>query len=275
MFYGKNYNIRALLEAGVHYGHRKNYWNPKMSEYIYGVKNNIHIIDLQQTVNCLEQALGALKEIAAQNGRILFIATKKQAAEAIATNAVKCGQYYVNHRWLGGMLTNWSTVSDSINTLKKYEATLNDEKSGLNKKERLVLSRKYDKLNAVLGGIRNIGGIPDALFVIGTRENAGAIKEANKLGIPIIAIVDTNCNPDNINYVVPGNDDARKAIELYCNLAGEAVLLGIQESMRRSGADLGAAEELSIDIGNNEQKQSEENSENTLENEAKNEQISV
>ncbi len=236
--------MQQLLEAGVHYGHSKNLWNPKMSEYIYGVKNGVHIIDLQQTVSYLERALEALKNTAAQNGRILFVSTKKQASDVIAENAQRCGQYFVNHRWLGGMLTNWITVSASIKTLREYENMLADDKQLVTKKERLVVDRKREKLNNVLGGIRNMGGMPDMLFVIDTNEHKLAISEANKLNIPVCAILDTNSNPDGIDYIIPGNDDARKAIEIYCRLASDAVLLGVQEGLRRSGVDVGA----SIDV---------------------------
>lgn len=245
MFYKNYYTMQLLLEAGVHYGHNKNLWNPKMAEYIYGVKNGVHIIDLQQTVIHLEKALIALKNIAAQNGRILFVSTKKQASDIIAENAQRCGQYYVNHRWLGGMLTNWMTVSASIKTLREHEAVLADNRQNLTKKERLVLDRKREKLNNVLGGIRNMGGMPDILFVIDTNEHELAIREANKLNIPVCAIVDTNSNPDGVDYIIPGNDDAKKAIETYCRLASDAVLLGVQEGLRRSGIDVGAAPEVS------------------------------
>lgn len=228
MFYGKNYNIRTLLEAGVHYGHKANYWNPKMARYIYGVKNGVHIIDLERTVKNMERALDVLHDVAAHDGRILFLSTKKQAVEIISDSATKCGQYYVNHKWLGGMFTNWKTVSYSINTLRGYEAMLADEKSFLTKKEKLNIQKKRDKLERVLGGIRNMGGIPDVLFVIGTRENITAVREAKKMRVPVIGIVDTNCDPDEIDYPIPGNDDARRAIQLYCTLATEAVLAGMR-----------------------------------------------
>ncbi len=253
MFYKNYYTMQLLLEAGVHYGHSKNLWNPKMSEYIYGVKNGVHIIDLQQTVIYLEKALEALKNVAAQNGRILFVSTKKQASDLIAEQAQRCGQYYVNHRWLGGMLTNWITVSASIKTLQDYETMLANDKQLVTKKERLVVDRKRIKLDNTLGGIRKMGGMPDILFVIDTNEHKLAISEANKLGIPVCAVVDTNSNPDGIDYVIPGNDDARKAIEMYCRLAADAALLGTQEGLRRAGVDVGA----SIEINNAVEKTTE------------------
>lgn len=236
------FSIRQLLEAGVHFGHKKNHWNPKMAPYIFGVRHGVHIIDLQQTAVILHSALDTLKNIAAQNGKILFVSTKKQASDYVAEYATRCGQYFVNHRWLGGMLTNWNTVSASINTLRGYEAKLSDENSVLTKKEKLDLSRKKDKLERVLGGIREMAKMPDALFVIDAETEALAITEANKLGIPVIAIVDTNTSPDGISHVVPGNDDARKAIELYCQLASDAILEGLQESLASSGVDVGASE---------------------------------
>ena len=260
MFYGKSYTIRTLLEAGVHYGHKKNYWNPKMARFIYGIKNGIHIIDLEQTVKSLERSLILLQQIASQDGRILFLSTKKQAASIVAESASKCGQYYVNHRWLGGTFTNWRTISSSINTLRKYEVMLSDEKSFLTKKEKLNLQRKKEKLDLVLGGIRKMGGIPDAIFIIGVRENFTAVHEAKKIGIPIIAIVDTNCNPDGVDYVIPGNDDARKAIQLYCDLAVEAILSGIRESSYKSDSDIGSSIEI-------QQTDVEQNQDVTLRNE--------
>jgi small subunit ribosomal protein S2 len=223
--------IRELLDAGVHFGHRKNYWNPKMAPYLYGIRNGIHIIDLQQTFILLHRALNKLREVAASNGRVLFVGTKAQASEIVEDYSKRCGQYYVQHRWLGGMLTNWRTVSASIKTLSDYEKTLEDEKSLLVKKERLELERKREKLHKVLGGIRKMGGSPDLLFVIDTRQESLAILEANKLGIPVIAIVDSNASAEGVDYVIPGNDDARKSIELYMRLAAQAVLEGIEEEM--------------------------------------------
>lgn len=238
------FTIRQLLEAGVHFGHKKNHWNPKMAPYIFGVRHGVHIIDLQQTAMMMHNALQTMKEVVAQNGKILFVSTKKQALEIVAENAKRCGQYYVNHRWLGGMLTNWSTVSASIKTLRAYEATLADETSSITKKERLDLSRKKDKLEKVLGGISEMNKMPSMLFVIDVETEALAITEANKLGIPVIAVVDTNSSPDGIDYIIPGNDDARKAIELYCQLASDAILEGLQESLAASGVDSGRREDL-------------------------------
>lgn len=237
-----SFTIRDLLEAGVHFGHKKNHWSPKMAPYIFGVRHGVHIIDLQQTAVMLHNALSALKDIAAQNGKILFVSTKKQASDLISEYASRCGQYYVNHRWLGGMLTNWSTVSASINTLQEYEATLSDENSTLTKKERLDLFRKKEKLSKVLGGIREMTKMPNMIFVIDAETEALAINEANKLGIPVMAIVDTNTSPNGISYLVPGNDDARKAIEIYCKLASDAILQGMQENLASSGVDLGSSE---------------------------------
>lgn len=237
-----NFSVRTLLEAGAHYGHRKNLWNPKMESYIYGVRNGIHIIDLGQTAPMLHKALEVVRQVAAKNGRILLVGTKRQGADAVAREAMRCGQYYVNHRWLGGMLTNWSTVSASIKTLQEYEERLAQENSRLTKKERLELDRKRQKLARVLDGIRNLGGKPDLLFVLDTNMEHLAIDEAKKLGIPVIAIADTNSNPDGVDYVVPGNDDARKAIELYLSLIADAALEGLQEGMQDAGVDIGASE---------------------------------
>ncbi len=245
MFYQKYFTIQKLLENGVHYGHRKNKWNPKMAQYIYGIKNKVHIIDLEQTARMLETALQIVKEVAAKNGRILFVSTKKQSSEIIAQQASRCGQYYINKRWLGGMLSNWTTVSASIKKMDSYAATLNEKDSILKKKERLVLSRKHDKLESVLGGIRTMGGLPDMLFVIDAGKHYIAVKEANKLGIPVCAIVDTNTDPTNVDHIIPGNDDARKAIELYADLAAEAVLLGIHESLTSSGVDIAPISDVS------------------------------
>ena len=255
MSYKKNFSMRQLLDAGVHFGHRTNYWNPKMAQYIYGSRNGTHIIDLQQTAPMLDNALKALYEVTAKGGRVLFVGTKKQAAESILEGAQKCGQYYVNHRWLGGMLTNWGTVSASIKTLSGYEKILDDENNDLNKKERLELSRKKEKLDNVLGGIRKMGGMPDMLFVIDTRTESLAIKEAKKLGIPVVAVVDTNSSYDEIDHVIPGNDDARKAIHLYCDLVAEAVLNGMQDSMANAGVDVGAKDMEEIVDNDNEEKE--------------------
>lgn len=250
MTFTHNFSMRDLLEAGVHFGHRKNFWNPKMSKFIYGARNGIHIIDLQQTLPLLNKALDVLKEVSARNGKILFVGTKPQAAEMVAQAAERSGQYFVNHRWLGGMLTNWSTVSESIKTLKRYEEVLANPDVSLTKKEKLDLDRKRVKLNNVLGGIRNMGGRPDVLFVIDVNRERLAIQEAQTLGIPVIAIADTNVNPDGVDYIIPGNDDARKAIELYAKLTSDAILSGIQDSLTSSGVDIGSVEMSDFDIAN-------------------------
>lgn len=243
--------MNELLESGAHYGHRKNFWNPKMAKYVYGVRNGIHIIDLGQTAPLLKRALKTVKELATKNGRVLFVGTKKQASEVISSEAIRCGQYYVNHRWLGGMLTNWDTVSASLKKLSKYESILANEEISLTKKEKLDLDRKRIKLNNVLGGIRNMGGRPDMLFVIDTKIENLAITEARKLNIPVVAIVDTNSDPDGINYIIPGNDDARKAIELYTRLIADAVLEGMQENLAKSGIDMGAMEVVELEKNSN------------------------
>jgi small subunit ribosomal protein S2 len=257
------FTIRQLLEAGVHYGHRKNFWNPKMEKYIYGTRNGVHIVDLQKTAPMLRAALDVLKDVASKNGRVLFVGTKKSANELVAEQASRCGQYYVNHRWLGGMLTNWSTVSASIKTLAEYEKILADEHSGLNKKELLDIERKRLKLDNVLGGIRNMGGKPDVVFVIDRRQEDLAIQEARKLGIPVIAVVDTNSSPDDIDYVIPGNDDARKAIELYTSLAAEAILSGMQAGLASSGLDIKPVDMKDADIANSEMPETMEKSEDS------------
>jgi small subunit ribosomal protein S2 len=234
------FTMRQLLEAGVHFGHHPRRWNPKMATYLFGVRNNVHIIDLQQTVPLLYRALEAIKEVVSKGGRVLFVGTKHQASDTIAEAAKSCGQYYVNHRWLGGMLTNWGTISKSINRLEELEKKL-DHQSGFTKKEHLKLSREKQKLEMTLGGIRSMGGRPNALFVIDTNKEALAIEEANKLGIPVIAVVDSNSNPEKIDYVIPGNDDASRAISLYCQLIVSAILEGLQAEVRSSGIDVGSA----------------------------------
>ena len=232
------FTIRQLLEAGVHFGHKTMRRNPKMSRYIHTSRNGISIIDLNKTANSLHKALTVVKEIAKNNGRILFVATKKQAIEPVAEAAKRCGQYYVNNRWIGGMLTNWKTISQSIKTLKKIEEQLSDTEVGYNKKEKLVLERKRQKLEDALGGIKNMGGYPDVVFVIDTNKESLAIAEAKKLKVPIMAILDTNCNPDDISYPIPGNDDSAKSIKLYCHLISEAVIAGIKEQMISAGIDV-------------------------------------
>src|SRR5689334_1432142 len=236
------FTMRSLLEAGVHFGHQKHRWNPKMSQYIYGVRNNIHIIDLAQTVPMLHQALQAVADAVANGGRVLFVGTKRQASEAIAASAKRSAQYYINSRWLGGMLTNWKTISASISRLRKLDETLASGASGLTKKERLMLSREKDKLERALGGIKDMGGTPDLIFIIDTNKEQLAIQEAKRLGIPVAAIVDTNCDPDGITFPVPANDDAGRAISLYCDLIARAAIDGISRGQGASGMDIGASE---------------------------------
>jgi len=236
------FSIRQLIEAGVHFGHKTMRRNPKMSKYIYTNRNGISIIDLNKTAEILHNSLNTVKEIAKNNGRILFVATKKQAIEPVAEAAKRCGQYYVNSRWLGGMLTNWKTVSQSIKTLKKIEDKLSDTEIGFNKKEKLMLEREKDKLEQNLGGIKDMGGYPDLVFIIDTNKEALAIAEARKLNIPIMAIVDTNCNPDSVNYVIPGNDDSAKSIKLYCRLISDAIIAGVKENMIASGVEINKLE---------------------------------
>ncbi len=237
-----DYSMRQLLEAGVHFGHQAHRWNPKMADYIFGTRNNIHIIDLAQTVPALHSALQAVSDTVAKGGRILFVGTKRQAQDAIADAAKRCAQYYVNSRWLGGTLTNWKTISGSISRLRKLDEMLaSNEAGGYTKKERLDLTRERDKLNRSLGGIKDMGGVPDLLFVIDTNKEDIAIKEARRLNIPVAAIVDTNCNPNGINFIVPGNDDAGRAITLYCDLIARAAIDGISRAQGDAGVDIGAA----------------------------------
>ncbi|MDF1801324.1 30S ribosomal protein S2 [Thalassovita sp.] len=237
------FTMRQLLEAGVHFGHQTQRWNPRMGEFIYGSRNGIHIMDLTQTVPMLDAALKLVRDTVAKNGRVLFVGTKRQAAGPIAEAAEKSAQYYMNHRWLGGTLTNWQTVSQSINRLKMIDEKLGSGAEGLTKKERLNMERDQEKLQASLGGIRDMGGVPDLLFVIDVKKEALAIAEAKKLGIPVVAIVDTNCSPDGIDYIIPGNDDAARAITLYCDLVARAALDGMTAQMGAAGVDLGALEE--------------------------------
>ncbi|MGN6515660.1 MAG: 30S ribosomal protein S2 [Rhizomicrobium sp.] len=240
-----DFSMRQLLEAGAHFGHRTQRWNPKMAPYIYGARNDIHIIDLTQTVPLLHQALVALRDVAAGGGRILFVGTKRQASEPVAAAASRCAQYYVNHRWLGGTLTNWQTVSNSIKRMRYIEETLSSaQSSGLKKKELLQLLRERDKLDRSLGGIKEMGGLPNMLFVIDTNKEAIAVAEAQKLGIPVVAILDSNSNPDGIAYPVPGNDDAARALALYCDLAARAIIDGLSEGQVASGVDVGESEAL-------------------------------
>ena len=236
------FTMRQLLEAGVHFGHQGHRWNPKMSNYIFGTRNNIHIIDLTQTTPLLHQALVKISDTVAGGGRVLFVGTKRQASEAIAESASRSAQYFINHRWLGGTLTNWKTISLSIRRLRQLDEILEGEGHGRTKKELLNLTREREKLNKSLGGIKDMGGTPDLLFVIDTNKESIAVAEAKKLGIPIIAIVDTNCDPDGIDYPIPGNDDAGRAITLYCDLIARAAIDGIGRSQGASGVDVGAAE---------------------------------
>ncbi|MGE0612005.1 MAG: 30S ribosomal protein S2, partial [Hyphomicrobiales bacterium] len=233
---------RQLLEAGVHFGHQSHRWNPKMGSYIYGTRNDIHIIDLAQTVPLLHQALVSVSDTVARGGRILFVGTKRQAADSIADAAKRCAQYYVNHRWLGGTLTNWKTISNSIKRLRQLQELMEGEQQGFTKKELLQISRERDRLERSLGGIKDMGGVPDMLFIIDTNKESIAIAEARKLGIPVIAIVDTNCDPDHIDLPIPGNDDAGRAITLYCDLVARAAVDGIERAQGSVGVDVGASE---------------------------------
>jgi len=237
-------SLRALLEAGVHFGHHTRRWNPRMAPYIFGVRNQVHILDLQQTVPMMERALKAVRDTVAAGGRVLFVGTKKAAADYVAEASTRCGQYYVNHRWLGGMLTNWKTITGSIKRLKQMDDRLGSDTSGLTKKEVLMLTREREKLERALGGIKEMGGLPDIIFVIDTVKEKLAIEEANKLGIPVIAVVDSNADPAGVTYPIPGNDDAIRAITLYCDMVASAVLDGISAELQASGVDVGAAEEL-------------------------------
>jgi small subunit ribosomal protein S2 len=235
------FSMRQLLEAGAHFGHQTHRWNPKMDRFIFGEKSNIHILDLSQTVPLLHQALLKVREVAASGGRVLFVGTKRQAADHIKAAAQRCAQYYINQRWLGGTLTNWQTVSKSIARLRETETIIAGGGVGLTKKEVLNLQRERDKLDRSLGGIASMGGVPDLMFVIDTNKEAIAIQEAKKLGIPVVAIIDSNCDPDEVTYPIPGNDDAARAIQLYCDLIADAVLDGLTENQVRGGADIGAS----------------------------------
>ena len=235
------FSMRSLLEAGAHFGHQTHRWNPKMGKYIFGSRSNIHIIDLSQSIPLLHQALLKVREVAASGGRVLFVGTKRQASEPIATAAKRSAQYYVNHRWLGGTLTNWRTISGSIARLRELEEVLGGGGEGRTKKELLTLTREREKLELSLGGIKDMGGIPDLMFVIDTNKEAIAIQEARKLNIPVIAILDTNSNPDGITFPVPGNDDAARAIQLYCDLLADSILDGLAAGQSAAGVDLGAS----------------------------------
>ena len=237
-----DFTMRQLLEAGVHFGHQKHRWNPKMAPFIFGARNNIHIIDLAQTVPLLHQALKAVSDTVAKGGRVLIVGTKRQAQEPVADAARRSAQYFVNARWLGGMLTNWKTISNSINRLRKIEQTLGGDAQGLTKKERLNMDRDRVKLDRSLGGIKDMGGLPDLVFIIDTNREQLAIQEATRLGIPVAAILDSNCDPDGITYPIPGNDDAGRAIALYTDLIARAAIDGLSRSQGEMGIDLGEAE---------------------------------
>jgi len=242
-----DFSMRQLLEAGVHFGHQTHRWNPKMDTYIYGARNNIHIIDLAQTVPMLYRALEQVSETVSKGGRVLFVGTKRQASEAVAEAAKRSAQYFVNSRWLGGTLTNWKTISKSIERMRNLDQMLEEGAQGLTKKERLSLTREREKLTRSLGGIRDMGGVPDLLFVIDTNKEAIAIAEARRLHIPIAAVVDTNCDPDGITYVIPGNDDAGRAVALYCELVARAAIDGISRAQGEKGVDIGATAEGPIE----------------------------
>jgi small subunit ribosomal protein S2 len=242
-----DFSMRQLLEAGVHFGHQTHRWNPKMKPYIFGDRNNIHIIDLAQSVPMLSRALQVISDTVARGGRVLFVGTKRQASELIADSAKRSAQYYVNSRWLGGMMTNWKTISNSIQRLRKLDEILGSEASGFTKKERLNLEREREKLEKALGGIRDMGGTPDLMFIIDTNKEKIAIDEAKRLGIPVVAIIDSNCDPDLIDYPIPGNDDASRAIALYCDLVARAAIDGIARQQGSSGRDVGASAEAPIE----------------------------
>ena len=263
-----NYTMKELLEAGIHFGHQLNRWNPKMEPYLFGERNGIHIIDLQQTYPLINSALKVIRDIAAGGGRVLFVGTKRQAQKIISESAVNSGQYYMNHRWLGGTLTNWKTISKSIVRLKSYDEILNKEDSGLTKKELVGIQRQRDKLEASLGGIKDMGGLPDALFVIDTNKEHIAIKEANVLKIPVIAVIDSNSNPDGVDFPIPGNDDATRAIAMYCRLVSESILDGLQVSFSDSGNDIGESDLLKEDL-DSEKKADKPKDSNVSENEDK------
>lgn len=243
------FTMRQLLEAGVHFGHNTRRWNPKMAPYLFGARNGIHIIDLSNTAPMLHRAMQAVRDVVSEGGRVLFVGTKRQAAGKVAETAKACGQYYVNHRWLGGMMTNWQTISNSIKRLRELDAMLeNTEKmEGLTKKELLQRTRERDKLEQALGGIRDMGGLPDILVIIDTNKEAIAIAEANKLGIPVVAVLDSNSDPAGVDYPIPGNDDAIRAITTYCELISGSVLDGIQAEVGRRGGDLGEALEAPVE----------------------------
>ena len=239
------FTLRQLLEAGCHFGHQTHRWNPKMERYIFGARNNIHIIDLAQTVPLLHQALKTVSDVVANGGRVLFVGTKRQASDIVADAAKRSAQYYVNSRWLGGMLTNWSTISNSIKRLRQVDEMLSSaDSSHLTKKERLMMTRERDKLERALGGIKDMGGTPDLLFIVDTNKESIAVTEARRLKIPVVAILDTNCDPDMIDHPIPGNDDASRAIALYCELIAKAAIDGIARQQGIRGVDVGASAEV-------------------------------
>jgi small subunit ribosomal protein S2 len=242
-----DFSMRQLLEAGVHFGHQTHRWNPKMRPFIFGERSGVHIIDLSQTVPMLHQALVKVRDVVAGGGRVLFVGTKRQAQQPVAEAAQRCAQYYMNNRWLGGTLTNWQTVSGSIKRLREIEETLQGEGRGFTKKEQLTMQREHDKLELSLGGIRDMGGLPDLMFVIDVKKEQIAIQEAKKLGIPVVAVVDTNCSPDGVDMVIPGNDDASRAIALYTGLVADAVIEGLGASAVAMGQDLGELEEVPME----------------------------
>ena len=235
--------MQQLIEAGAHFGHQTHRWNPRMKPYIFGARNGIHILDLSQTVPLMARALEFIQATVQAGGKVLFVGTKRQAQEPIAQAARASGQHYVNHRWLGGMLTNWKTISGSIKRFKALEEQLSGDTTGLTKKEVLQLTRERDKFELSLGGIRDMGGIPDVMFVIDANKEELAIKEANVLGIPVVAILDSNVSPDGIAFPIPANDDASRAIRLYCEAVAAAATKGGRDAMVASGADFGAMEE--------------------------------
>jgi small subunit ribosomal protein S2 len=242
-----SFTMRQLLEAGVHFGHNTRRWNPKMGPHIFGIRNGVHIIDLEQTVPMLHRSLEAVRDVVKGGGRVLFVGTKRQAQAKVAEAAKRCGQYYVNHRWLGGMLTNWKTISVSIKRLRELEEIVGQGQQGRTKKEMLQLTRELERLDRALGGIKEMGGQPDLIVIIDTNKEQLAIQEANKLGIPVAAILDTNSSPDVITFPIPGNDDALRAIDLYCELFANAALDGIQAEMEAAGVDIGALEKQPVE----------------------------
>lgn len=243
------FTLRQLVESGCHFGHSTRRWNPRMAPFLYGIRDGVHIIDLQQTLPMLQRAMEKVREVTSSGGRVLFVGTKRQAQDIIADSARKCGQYYVNHRWLGGMLTNWKTISNSIRRLRELEEMF--ETGAVNsftKREQLSLTREMGKLDRALGGIKDMGGLPDVLFIVDVTKEDLAVAEARKLGIPVVAVIDSNANPEGVDFPVPGNDDAIRAITLYCDLIAGSVLSGIQAEMTAAGVDIGAAEEAPVEV---------------------------